>query len=74
MKKLFITEDIQEKTHWYLSYEKPQFQGGESIEIDEETAESLMSIPKLLDFIERWNKQDIEKDISDIANNLNNLI
>ena len=33
-----------------------------------------MSIPKLLDFVERYNKQDIEEDIAEISNNLSFLI
>ena len=42
MNKLYITEEeVNGVIRWYLSYEKPKFQGGETIEIDEETAKYL---------------------------------
>lgn len=41
---LFITEDISEDTKWYLSFLKPKFQGGESIEISKEEAIILLNI------------------------------
>lgn len=45
LSKLFITEDTGNK-QWILSFEKPEFQGGESIVIDEVTAKEILHVQK----------------------------
>ena len=43
--KLHITENVDEgKDGWYLSFDRPEFQGGETIKINEETAKEIMRI------------------------------
>lgn len=47
LKKLYITEDVgSNPTKWILNYEKPEFQGGPGIEIDEETACEILKAQK----------------------------
>jgi hypothetical protein len=42
-KKLHITEKCDENpTGWYLSFERPEFQGGGTIKIDKQTATTLL--------------------------------
>ena len=41
LEKIFINER-QPENEWCLSYEKPEFQGGESIIIDEKTAKEIL--------------------------------
>lgn len=48
LEKLHITEDVgYNPTKWVISYEKPEFQGGESIEVDEKTAREILKIKSL---------------------------
>ena len=43
--KLHITEMLGGKEDgWYLSFDRPEFQGGETVKIDEETAREIMKI------------------------------
>jgi len=44
--KLYIEEKHEETSKWSLSFNKPAFQGGQTIEIDEETAKELLKINK----------------------------
>ena len=71
-KKLFITEKVDEG--WYLSFGKPEFQGGDTIKIDLDTVETLNSLKKVLDFVERYNKNDDESDVADAVMMLARLI
>ena len=43
IKKIFITRD-ELRDEWILSYGKPEFQGGESIVIDKETAKEMLAV------------------------------
>lgn len=61
MKKLYVSEDTSiNPTLWTLSFGKPEFQGGESIRIDEETAKAIMSFTSHMN-----NEQLKEEFISD---------
>ncbi len=43
LEKIYVTEICEkDATKWFLSFGKPMFQGGESIEIDEKTAKELL--------------------------------
>ena len=43
--KLFVSEEETDAgIGWSVSYDKPEFQGGESIDIDKQTAKQLMSL------------------------------
>ncbi len=43
LKKIYVNEDAGFNPHrWTLSYGKPEFQGGDSIEVDEETAREIL--------------------------------
>lgn len=43
LKKIYITENA-DTNEWVLSYGKPEFQGGKSIVIDEETAREILKL------------------------------
>ena len=44
--KIYITEEpnFTKETRWILSFDRPEFQGGASIDIDEKTAKEILKI------------------------------
>ena len=45
LEKIYINEDL-DLDEWVLSFGRPEFQGGESIYIDEKTAKEIMQIKR----------------------------
>ncbi len=53
-KILYITEDTSvSPTKWILSWRRPEFQGGESVEIAEKDAKALLLI--ITEYVEQYN-------------------